>query len=171
MQDIRKLAEDLRGKSDEVRRLQKRIPRYVAAAAEKMKDANFSAQGFVENGTARPRWKKRKRENHLTRRRRILYGTGNLQNNVKAKVLADRVSVGVDLSKVPYAKIHNEGGQFVQYVKAHIRKHYKTGKRYQVRAFSRKLNMPQRKFLGYSPDIFKSAEKDIRYEFDKIFKH
>ena len=64
-----------------------------------------------------------------------------------------------------------EGGQFVQYVKAHIRKHYKTGKRYQVRAFSRKLNMPQRKFLGYSPDIIKSAEKDIRYEFDKIFKN
>lgn len=171
MQDIRKLTEDLRGKSEEIRRLQKKIPRYVAAAAEKMKDANFSAQGFVENGTARPRWKKRKRENHLTRGRRILYGTGNLQNNVKAKALADRVSVGVDLSKVPYAKIHNEGGQFVQYVKVHTRKHYKTGRRYQVRRFSRKINMPQRKYLGHSSDIFKSTEKDIRYEFDRIFKN
>ncbi len=171
MQDIRKLVEDFKGRAEEVRRLQKRIPRYVAAAAEKMKDANFSAQGFVENGTTRPRWKKRKRENHLTRGRRILYGNGNLQNNVKAKALADRVSVGVDLSKVPYAKIHNEGGRLVQYVKAHTRKHYKSGKRYQVRGFSRKLTMPQRKFLGYSPDIFKSAERDIRYEFDKIFKN
>ena len=64
MQDIRKLAEDLRSKSDEVRRLQKKIPRYVAAAAEKMKDANFSAQGFVENGSTRPRGKKSKREKH-----------------------------------------------------------------------------------------------------------
>lgn len=165
------MAEDLHGKSEEIRRLQKKIPRYVAAAAEKMKDANFSAQGFVENGTARPRWKKRKRENRLTRGRRILYGTGNLQNNVKAKALADRVSVGVDLSKVPYAKIHNEGGSLTQYVKAHTRKHYKTGKRCQVRGFNRKMNMPQRKFLGYSPDILKNAEKDIRYEFDKIFKN
>ena len=171
MQDIRKLAEDLRSKSDEVRRLQKRIPRYVAAAAEKMKDANFSAQGFVENGSTRPRWKKRKHENPLTRGRRSLYGTGNLQNNVRAKALADRVSVGVDLTKVPYARMHNEGGQFVQYVKAHTRRHRKTGRRYQVQGFSRKINMPQRKYLGYSPDIFKSAEKDIRHEFDKIFKN
>lgn len=171
MQDIRKLVEDFKGWSEEVRRLQKKIPRYVAAAAEKMKDANFSAQGFVENGTARPRWKKRKQENHLTRGRHILYGNGNLQNNVKAKALAERVSVGVDLSKVPYAQIHNEGGRFVQYVKAHTRRHRKTGRRHQVRSFSRKLNMPQRKFLGYSPDILKSAEKDIRHEFDKIFKN
>lgn len=171
MQDIKKLAEDFKGRSEEVRRLQKKIPRYVAAAAEKMKDANFSAQGFVENGTARPQWKKRKQETHFTQGRRILYGNGNLQNNVKAKALAGRVSVGVDLSKVPYAKIHNEGGRFVQYVKAHTRRHRKTDRRHQVRSSSRKLNIPQRKFLGYSPDILKSAEKDIRHEFDKIFKN
>lgn len=170
MQDIRKMADGFKAKSDKIRQLQKRIPRYIAGAAEKMKDANFSAEGFVINGSARPRWKKRKKENHLTRGRRILYGMGNLQNNVKSKALADRVSVGVDLSKVPYAKVHNEGGRLIQYVRAHTRKHWKTGKRYQVRAFSRKLNIPQRKYLGYSPDILKIVEKDIHHEFDKIFK-
>lgn len=170
MKDIRDLAEDLRDRSDKIHQLQKKIPKYIAASAEKMKDANFSAEGFVENGSARPRWKKRKQETRLTRGRRILYGTGNLQNNVKAKALSDRVNVGIDLSKVPYAKVHNEGGGLTKYVKAHTRKHWKTGKRYQVRSFSRKLNMPQRKFLGYSPDILKVTEKNLRYEFDKIFK-
>lgn len=171
MKDIRKLAEDLRGKLDDVRRLQKKIPRFVAGAAEKMKDANFSAEGFVQNGTPRPRWKKRERETRLTRGRRVLYGSGNLQNNVKAKALADRVNVGVDLSKVPYARVHNEGGRFVQHVKAHARLYRKTGKRHQVRGFSRVMNMPRRKYLGYSPDIFKIAEKDTRHEFDRIFKN
>ena len=171
MKDFRKLAEDLRGKLDDVRRLQKKIPRYVAGAAEKMKDANFSAEGFVQNGMTRHKWKKRQRENHLTRGRRILYGSGNLQNNVKAKALADRVNVGVDLSKVPYARVHNEGGRFVQHVKAHTRQHRKTGKRHQVRSFSREINMPKREYLRYSPDIFKIAEKDIRNEFDRIFKN
>lgn len=170
MKDIRKMAEDLRAKSDDVRRLLRKVPKYVAGAAENIKDASFSAQGFVMNGAARPRWKKRKKETQLTRGRRILHGSGYLQNNVKAKALADRVSIGVDLSKVPYARIHNEGGRVVQYVKAHTRKHRKAGKRYQVQAFSRKLNMPQRKYIGYSPDIFKVADKNIRHEFDRIFK-
>lgn len=170
MPDIKNLSSDLQEKIRKVRQIEKKVLRYMAGAAEKMKDANFSAQGFVENGTVRPRWKKRSKENHLTRGRRILHGTGNLQNSVKSKALADRVSVGVDLSKVPYAKVHNEGGRLIQYVRAHTRKHWKTGKRYQVRAFSRKLNIPQRKYLGYSPDILKIAEKDIHHEFDKIFK-
>lgn len=169
MQDIRKLADDLCGKMAKVRQLQQKIPRYVAGAAEKMKDANFAAQGFVENGTARPRWKKRKVETHLTRGKRILSGKGILQNSVKVQAMADRVTVGVDTGKVPYAKVHNEGGRIIQYIRPHTRKHWKTGKRFQVRGFSRKLDMPQRKYLGYSPDIFKAAQKNIDYEFNKIF--
>lgn len=171
MRDVQKMAEDLRGKMVEVQKLNKKIPAYVAGAAERMKDANFSAQGFVENGTARPRWKNRKQETGRTRGKRILHGTGTLQNSVKVKALTDKVTVGVDLSTVPYAKVHNDGGRVIQYVRAHTRKHWKTGKRYQVRGFSRKLSMPQRRFLGYSPDIFKSAEKDVRREFDKIFNN
>lgn len=170
MRNVQKMADDLRAKMTKVQILNKKIPAYVAGAAERMKDANFSAQGFVENGTARPRWKNRRQETTRTRGKRILHNTGTLQNSVKVKALSDRVTVGIDLTKVPYAKVHNDGGRVVQYVRPHARKHWKTGKRYQVRGFSRKLNVPQRKFLGYSPDIFKSAEKDIRHEFDKIFK-
>lgn len=168
--DALKLKEDLLRKASQVKKLNAQIPAFVAGAAEKMKDANFAAEGFVQNGSANPKWPKRRRETRRSTGKRILHGSGHMQNNVKAKTLADRVHVGVDLSKVPYAQIHDEGGKINQSVKAHSRKHYKTGKRYSVRAHNRTLDMPQRKFLGYTPDIDKITDKEIKYQMDKIFK-
>lgn len=143
-------------------------PKYFKGAMEKMKDANFSAQGFINNGSAE-RWKPRKKETHLTKGNRILHGTGILQQSVKVLIKGNDIVAGVDLDKVPYAKAHNEGGRIIQYVKPHHRKHYKTGKRYQVKAFTRKITMPKRQYLGYSPDIIKIASKEIKHAIDKIF--
>lgn len=134
-----------------------------------MKDANFSAQGFVANGKA-DRWPPRKEETPKSKGKRILHGTGTLQNSVKAQALANHVRVGVDLGKVPYAKIHNEGGAVIQYVKPHTRQHPRTGKRYQVKAFARKLRYPKRQYLGFVPDIVKITEREIRYQMDKIMQ-
>jgi len=168
--DLLKLKADLKQKASQMEELKRKIPKYFAIAAEDMAHANFSAQGFVVDGSASPKWKKRKKETSRTQGKRILSGTGYLQENIKAKALESYVKVGVDLSKVPYAQIHNEGGRLTQHVSAHYRTNSKTGKRYQVEPHSRKINMPQRKFLGYTPDIEKKAQKDIDYEMDKIFK-
>lgn len=180
MRDIRMFTGDLRAKMVEVRKLNKKIPVYVAGAAGRMKDANFSAEGFVVDGSARPRWKKRKKESARTTGKRVLHGTGILQNSVKIEALSDRVIVGVDLSKVPYAKAHNEGGRITQHVRPFTRgrkqaSNIKTRRRVlvggqQVKGFTRRVDLPKRQFIGYSPDIFKSAGKDIRRAFDKIFK-
>lgn len=167
MRDLQNLPGDFKRKQAQLNKLAKAIPKYIAGAAEKMKDANFSAQGFVSNGAA-TKWPKRKKETSKTSGKRILHQTGLLQNSVKAHALADHVRVGVDLGKVPYAKIHNEGGNVVQHVKAHHRKHYKTGKRYQVKPFARKVRYPKRKFLGFSPDIFKITNREVKYQLDKI---
>lgn len=121
--DISNIASDLNAKMQEVEKLKRRLPSFIAGAVEKMKDANFSAQGFIENGTAK-RWKRRKRETPGTRGKRILHSTGTLQNSVKVKVKGNNVVAGIDLSQVPYAKAHNEGGRMVQYVRAHHRRHY-----------------------------------------------
>lgn len=168
--DAKKIVGDLRQKASEIQKLKKKIPAFVAGAAEKMKDANFSAQGFVHGGSARPKWKKRRKETRRTAGKRILSGTGYLQGNVKAKASPTQVRTGVDLSKVPYAQIHNEGGRVIQHVRAHHRTHPKTGRRYQVKAHSRKINMPQRKYLGYSPDIEKIVKKELDYNLKKILK-
>jgi len=150
--------------------LKKNVLKYFAVAAEDMTHANFSAQGFVVNGSASSKWKKRKKETSRTQGKRILSATGYLEENVKAKALESHVKVGVDLTKVPYAQVHNEGGRITQHVRAHQRTNSKTGKRYQLKPHSRKINMPQRKFLGYAPDIEKKALKNIGREMDKIFK-
>lgn len=170
IRDAQKLADDLRRKATEIQKLKKKVPGFVAGAAEKMKDANFSAEGFVVGGSARPRWAKRRRETRRTAGKRILSGTGYMQSNVKVKASPGAVRAGVDLSKVPYAKLHNEGGRVIQFVRAHHRTNPRTGKRYQVRAHSRRITMPQRKFLGYSPDIEKIVKKELDYELKKVLK-
>lgn len=168
--DAHKLINDLRKKASEIQKLKTKIPAFVAGAAEKMKDANFSAQGFVVGGSAWPKWAKRKKETRRTSGKRILSGTGYMQSNVKAKAAQKQVRIGVDLSKVPYAQLHNEGGRVIQHVRAHHRTHWKTGKRYQVKAHSRKITIPQRKYLGYSPDIEKIVKKELEYNLKKILK-
>ncbi|OAV64242.1 Mu-like prophage protein gpG [Bacteroidales bacterium Barb6XT] len=169
MADILRMKADFAGKAAQMEDLTRKIPKLVAGAAEQMKDANFSAEGFVTGGAA-TKWKKRKKETSVTMGKRILSGTGYLQENVKAKALAQHVHVGVDLSKVPYAKIHNEGGKAAQHVKAYTRTDKRTGKVSKVRAHVRNIDMPERKFLGHSSDINKLAGMEIDAAVKQILK-
>ena len=59
MRDLQNMLGDFRRKQAQIEQLVKKLPKYVAGAAEKMKDANFPAQGIVSNGKA-SKWKKRK---------------------------------------------------------------------------------------------------------------
>lgn len=149
--------------------LRNMVPKIVAGAVEKMKDANFSAQGFVENGTAAPRWAKRKIETRKTLGKKILFNTGYLQNNIKVQAYSTKVVSGVDGEKVPYAQVHNEGLRGLINVKPHHRTHYQSKKRYQVKGFAKRVNIPERKYLGYSPDILKITQKEVNYKLKKIF--
>ena len=159
-QDYRKLARDMYRRASEVERVVRRdVPAYLAVAWEKMKDANFSAQGFVRNGSASPRWEKRKQETARTAGKRILHSTGTLQNSVRFAPGASLVRAWVDLGKVPYARIHNEGGRASQYVRPFTRTI--RGRRQQVGGFFRRATYPRRQYLGVAPDIFKIAHKDI----------
>ncbi|MDE6440624.1 MAG: hypothetical protein K2K51_06360 [Bacteroidales bacterium] len=72
MRDLQNMPGDFRKKQAQLNKLAKAIPKYVAGAAEKMKDANFSAQGFVSNGVA-AKWPKRKKETAKTAGKRILH--------------------------------------------------------------------------------------------------
>lgn len=146
-----------------------KAPKIVAAAAEKMVHANFSAQGFVQNGSADPKWARRKVESSLTQGKRVLSGTGRLEESVKASSTGNIVTVGVDLGKVPYAKIHNEGGTINATIKAH-RRTSRRGKSYTVKTHARKTTYPQRQFLGPSPDVLKIAEKELTYMFNQLNK-
>lgn len=116
-QDYRKLTLDMQRRAAEMARvIQRDVPAYIAVAWERMKDANFSAQGFVRGGSAAPRWDKRKKETPRTSGKRILHATGTLQASVHFTPGAGQVRAWVDLGKIPYARIHNEGGRVSQYL-------------------------------------------------------
>ncbi len=77
-------------------------------------------------------------------------------------------------AKVPYARIHNEGGRVSQYVRPFSRRlvspNRNTGsvgkpsrRGHPVAGFFRRATYPRRQYLGISPDIFVSAHKDIAY--------
>lgn len=128
---------------------------------------NFRRQGWPGNGL-QP-WKPRKANARRNAGRGILINSGRLSRSPRIiNTAALRVDVGTD---VPYAKAHNEGFTGVVTVKAHRRTTFgqvkvstgKANKPYttkrmatgsgEVKAHSRRMNLPQRKFMGNSPVI------------------
>lgn len=101
-------------------------------------DKNFERKAFFSE-----KWKQRANPNH---KGSLLLVTGTMRRSIKAEVKGNGVRFS---SAVPYAAIHNEGGQGVRPVRAHTRTS-KKGKRYAVKAHTQKFKMPKRQFVGDS---------------------
>lgn len=129
---------------------------------------SFKNQGFTDSRFMP--WKKRQVNSKKNKGRAILVLTGRLKRSIRIVSLSkDSVAIGSD---VPYAKAHNDGFNGTVTVKAHKRHSYSiskvgTGKlnksgteRMQtvkavkgsidVGSYTRKMRMPQRRFLGNS---------------------
>ena len=87
---------------------------------------------------------------------RILTRTGMLQASITpATVSAERVIISAGNAKVPYARIHNEGGRIrgIRNVRGYHNSNFMgKKKRVQIQPHTRKVDyyMPQRQFMGYS---------------------
>lgn len=118
------------------------LPNKLAAEAVNFSKQRFVQQNWVDNTTTM--WPKRKKTDAG---RAILVKSGRLKRSIrKLAVYSDCIIIGTD---VPYAKIHNDGFRGVEQAKAHSRKS-KKGKAYQVKSFTRPINMPKRQFIGAS---------------------
>ena len=114
----------------------------------------------------------------------LMYRTGNLFRTLRIIYVSEgsiRLSAGS--SRVPYAKIHNEGGIINHAARTSIVTHreYKTGKfkgrtlfarnnekatysqRSTIPAYS--VHMPQRQFMGKSPALLKDIKTRIKINF------
>jgi len=98
-------------------------------------DKNFSQGGFFGN-----RWKSRK-DGYQTH----LNNTGALRRSIKSHIEGDAI---VFTSSKPYAAAHNEG------VNKRVKVKSKKGK-----TFTRKMNLPQRQFIGEYPGMEKTVER------------
>jgi phage gpG-like protein len=114
-------------------------------------DKNFSSGGFFGN-----KWKDKK--------------DGSVSHLVKSGALRRSISSHVEggviifTSSKPYATAHNEG------VNKNVTAKSKKGK-----TFTRKMNLPQRQFIGYYKGIEKTVERAAKHaiedELKKIIKN
>lgn len=127
---------------------------------------NFSKQRFVSQNwhdkTAEP-WQRRTRKRRGGEKRQkgaVLVDSGRLKRSIRiTSVTKTSVTIGTD---VEYAKIHNDGFDGVQSVRAHTRK--TKNKTQNVRAHTRKMKMPQRRFFGESAELERLITEFIENE-------
>ncbi len=147
---------------DDVTRAIDALPARVATCA-----VNFSKQRFVEQNwhdTTPEPWKPRSGKRRGGEKRQngaILVDSGRLKRSIRViSADANRVIIGTD---VPYAEIHNEGLDGQVNVRQHTRRSRK-GRLYTVRAHTRRVHMPQRRFLGESHELANQLENLITTE-------
>lgn len=136
-----------------------RTSRYLCERAAVVA-VNFSKERFVMKNWVdggREAWKARKYKSKGS----LLNKSGRLKRSIRKLSVGDNfVIIGTD---VPYAKIHNEGGETTKI--SNVRTHNRTrnNKTHRVRAHRRKMNlrMPKRQFLGNSKTLGRRIERQM----------
>ena len=129
-------------------------------------------------------WKGRKQAGGRNKGRALLIQSGRLRRSVRITRISGLIAyIGSD---VPYARAHNEGFKGIAQVKAHTRnvyrsekittgKYTKTGKMrmrtiqrlsgsINVKAHTRRMNLPRRQYMGYSPVLEKKLQRRLAAE-------
>jgi phage gpG-like protein len=170
----------------EVERVFDRITARVSALPQQIATlaVNFSKERFVEKNwhdSSPEPWPKTNKRKGST-----LISSGRLKRSIrKIHVSPDYISIGTD---VPYAKIHNEGGEIsgVETVKSHNRRahkrraHTRKGKRIKkqtvkahgVKSYGRKYfrKFKKRQFIGKSQELESRAVNLINTELDNAIR-
>ncbi len=145
---------------------------------------SFRSQGWL--GNRFEPWRKR-RTDGKRKGRAILVDSGRLRRATRITSNSGGVvKIGND---TPYARLHNEGFRGTVSVKAHTRSKFnkskigsgkftKKGKErmktintlsstFQVKAHTKRMNMPQRKFMGESPYLTAKLKRILQAELFK----
>lgn len=112
----------------------------------------------------------------------VLQKRGNLRDSIRVTSNAGgEVRIAAGNSSVPYAQIHNEGGEIT--VTAAMKKffwamHIKAGKKSQVaegwkalalKKVGSKITIPQRQYIGESEELERRLEELIQEKLDSLF--
>lgn len=140
---------------DNLNRLYPRLPNLAATIAVQFSKDRFRQQAWVDNNT-QP-WKRRKNEKRKDKGRAILVKSGRLKRSIrKIRTTATTAVVGTD---VPYASVHNHGFRGVV-----------SGTSKLGNAFSRKMTMPRRQFMGESIVLSRKIERAFTAELIRAIK-
>ena len=150
---------------DRVERVSGTLPRKAATIAQNFsKFERFRAQNWVDTRTEP--WPKRKGRQR-GKSRNLLVQTGRLKQSIrKVSVTPEKAIIGTD---VPYARVHNEGFRRNVTVSRHTRESRK-GRSYEVKSHKRRMNIPQRKFLGASMVLDQRITRMMAAELTRAIK-
>ncbi len=181
-------------KLDEVeKRLQQTkevLPAEIANVSQSYFESSWRKQGYDGK-----KWKEVKRRldgkgggKGAAKTRAILVKSGRLRRSFH--VLSKRWDNITVANSAPYAKVHNEGFKGIEYVKPHRRFVYQGDKigsgiysiktrrekkvkvkiKQDVKGFSRKMNLPQRQFMGQTNELGQKQIRIINKAFDDIWR-
>ena len=144
--------------------LQGKMIDIAATKAVRFFTDNFARQGWIEDGQLHP-WEPRK--NGKDPGRPILQGIGRRRLSVSLRYIKVGPYSALIGSDVPYAGVHNEGLR----INATQRVHPFTRRDgVAVKGFVRHIDfqMPKRQFVGESPDVYKSVERELFKAIEEI---
>jgi len=152
-----------------INRLQKLYVKFPELAG--IEAVNFSKERFRQKNwldRTREKWKPRKRK--APGSLMVGKGSGRLKKSIrKVRQTRNSVTIGTD---VPYARIHNEGGDITKTVsvRSHTRK--RKGRSTKVKSHARKMNtsIPKRQFVGESAILLRRIERLLQREITNILK-
>lgn len=115
----------------------------------------FFKERFIQKNWEGTPWTPYKNKKREPRRGSLMMRSNNLFSSIRpSQVTADKVVISAGSSKVPYARVHNEGLRVrgVQYVRPYTHPNLLGKGRRQVQGHARKVDftMPQRQYMGNS---------------------
>lgn len=164
------------------RQVMQSAPRVLGNMAVNFYLDRFRYQNWI-GATTEP-WRQRKANKGRNSGRALLVQSGRLRRSIRiTRITGSTVAIGSD---VPYARAHNEGFKGSVSVKAFTRNKYtkektgsgkfsKSGKErmktvqrisgtVSVKAHTRKMNLPRRQFMGYSPVLDQQLRRKLQAE-------
>lgn len=162
------------------------LPGVLGTVAVNYFKDSFRRQGWRDRNLVP--WAKRKDGSKRNKGRALLVQSGRLRNSIRLQTA--NIKQIVIATSVPYAEAHNEGVNRSVTVKAHNRHSYtkvketyttrkgttrnrtmrKQGGEYAVKSHQRKMNMPQRQFMGDSEIMFRKIDQAVIRAIDKVFE-
>jgi len=153
------------------------LPRKIGVDVIQFSKNSFRKQGWI--GNVFHKWPGRKatggKQGQKNRGRALLILTGRLRRSIKVlSIQGGTIRVG---SNVPYARMHNYGYRGTVHVREHTRRRERSRSvtkamgNSTVKAHTRKVNMPARRFLGDSPYLRKQIERTVAAEIMKAARN
>ena len=136
-------------------------------------DRNFERKAFFDE-----KWQHTKLHNRIGS---LMIRRGNLRNSINAEVQGDKI---VFSSSLPYASIHNEGGEltittkmkkyfWAKHIEAKNTKNIIEAEQFKAMALKpigSKIIIPKRQFIGNHPKVKEAVERAVNANLEELNK-